>query len=77
MNDKWVERFVKPLADEPNDSQGVWNGVLLTKEDVLTKGFQCLNPTIPDDDKFNCDKWDEGRIDVIGQNGNDGEHYDE
>ena len=22
------------------------------------------------------DRWDEGRIDVIAQNGNDGEHYD-
>lgn len=22
-------------------------------------------------------EWDENRIDVIGQNGNDGEHYDE
>ena len=27
--------------------------------------------------KKKTDKWDEKRVDIIGQNGNDGDHYDE
>lgn len=33
-------------------------------------------PDLQEDDLENEDDWDEDRTDIIGQNGNEGEHYE-
>ena len=52
MNSIFYERFVKPLENEPDDSQGIAWGKLCTKKELIEKGFTLIG--YPESEKYNC-----------------------
>jgi hypothetical protein len=70
----------KPLSKEAEDN---WDRIFakrikeqkLSHEDMVDKMLE--NPVVLAEYELNKSTGELSRIDVIGQNGNDGEHYDE
>lgn len=53
MTKEFQERFVDPLEKESDDSLGVAWGRLISKKELLEKGFTLIG--YPEEEKYNCD----------------------
>jgi hypothetical protein len=49
---EFQERFIDPIKDEPDDSLGVAWGRLVSKKELIEKGFTLIG--YPEEEKYNC-----------------------
>lgn len=52
MTKEFQERFIDPIKDEPDDSLGVAWGRLVSKKELIEKGFTLIG--YPEEEKYNC-----------------------
>lgn len=58
MNDLFYTRFIQPLADVSMNTQIIWEGSIITKAQLLADGFRNKDPSISEEDKYNCELFD-------------------
>lgn len=58
MNETFYTRFIEPLDDVSMDTQIVWEGSIVTKAQLLDNGFRNKDPSISEEDKYNCELFD-------------------
>lgn len=58
MNDTFYTRFIKPLDDASMNTQIIWEGSIVTKAQLISEGFRNKDPSISEEDKYNCELFD-------------------
>ena len=58
MNETFYKRFILPLDDVSMNAQIIWEGKLITKTQLIVDGFKNKDPTISEEDKYNCELFD-------------------
>lgn len=58
MNDLFYTRFIQPLDEVSMNTQIIWEGSIITKAQLLADGFRNKDPSISEEDKYNCELFD-------------------
>lgn len=58
MNDTFYTRFIQPLDEVSMNTQIIWEGSIITKAQLLADGFRNKDPSISEEDKYNCELFD-------------------
>lgn len=58
MNDLFYTRFIQPLDNVSMNTQIIWEGSIVTKAQLILEGFRNKDPSISEEDKYNCELFD-------------------